>query len=147
MLRWNLWPEMFSLVVVLHIESVKRVCQLLAEFDGAMCHFMEIKVLPAHLETGPNIFFINCRACQIPQPITCSYFYFTTTVLHVNQDLTVNQSASALNSHFFCLANMQCNTALAWLLTEHGSVTDLPFSLWVKSKQIWQKSKAVYKCV
>jgi len=35
------------------------VFQLLAKFDGAMCHFMEIKVLPAHLETGPNIIFFH----------------------------------------------------------------------------------------
>lgn len=44
------------------MESVESVCQLSAEFDGAMCHFMETKVLPAHLvntrvlyiETGPK---------------------------------------------------------------------------------------------
>lgn len=42
-------------------------------------------MLPAHIsETGPNFFvFIHFGACQIPQPITCSCFYFTRTVLHV----------------------------------------------------------------
>ncbi len=74
---------------------------------------MEMKVLPAHpseqkssyIETGPNFFFKYFRACQIPQPITCSLIFispeqFCMYYSFVNQDLTVNRSASALNSHW-----------------------------------------------
>lgn len=89
---------------------------------------MKMKVFPAHaFETGPNIFFsTHFRACEIPQPITCSVFFISPEQFcmyfdYLNQDLTVNWSASALNSHsaiylkLFCLfAWPICSATLPW---------------------------------
>lgn len=128
-------------------------------FTVQMCHFLEMKVLPAYrrvvyMETGPNLLklFIHdhrSRACQIPQPITCSCFSFAVHVLWFHESgpnsesecLCIEFPSGDLSGDFFCLADMQCNTALA----EHWSVTEFSFlTLWIQIQTDMAKSKAVF---
>lgn len=141
----EVWPE----IIVFIMKSYT--------FRVQMCHFLEMKVYLLILEYRKSSLYWNrakfskafhdhrSRACQIPQPITCSQIFLSPCMYYdfINQGLTVNQSASALNSHrviyreFLCLADMQCNTDL-WL----NYFSSLSF--WIQIQTDLAKSKAVF---